>query len=38
MKIVFISNFMNHHQLPVAEKLYEMLGDDYKFIALEGLP
>lgn len=26
MKIVFISNFMNHHQLPVAEKLYEMLG------------
>lgn len=38
MKLVFISNFMNHHQLPVAQRLHATLGYDYKFIALEGLP
>ncbi len=38
MKIVFISNFMNHHQLPVAKNLYQALGEDYKFVALEPLP
>lgn len=38
MKMVYISNYMNHHQLPVANKLYASLGDDYKFIALEACP
>ncbi len=33
IKVVFISNFMNHHQLPVALKMNEIY--DYKFIATE---
>lgn len=38
MRIVYISNFMNHHQLPLAKAFYNILGDDYKFIALEPIP
>lgn len=38
MKIVYVSNFMNHHQLPIAQRLYEKYGDDYRFVALSGLP
>jgi glycosyltransferase involved in cell wall biosynthesis len=36
--IVFISNFLNHHQLSVALKLYQLYGDNYKFIATEPTP
>ena len=32
MKIVFVSNFYNHHQKPLADALYAMIGDDYHFI------
>ena len=32
MKIVFISNFYNHHQKPVADELYSIIGSDYYFI------
>ena len=32
MKIVFISNFYNHHQAPFSQKLRELLGDNYFFI------
>lgn len=32
MKIVFISNFFNHHQQPFSEAMYNLLGDDYVFI------
>ena len=35
MKIVFVSNYINHHQLPVANELYEKLGNDYLFIQIE---
>ncbi len=35
MKIVFISNFYNHHQKPVADELFSMMGDDYSFIETE---
>lgn len=36
--IVFISNFLNHHQMPVAEKLYELTGGKYRFIEQEPMP
>lgn len=35
MKLTFVSNYINHHQIPVAEKLYEQLGDNYRFIQVE---
>lgn len=38
MKIVYISNFLNHHQMPVAEKLYELTGGKYRFIEQEPMP
>ena len=38
MKVTFISNFMNHHQRPVAEYLSAALGDDYRFVTTEPMP
>ena len=39
MKIVYLSNFFNHHQKPLADALYSMLGDDYYFIeTCAGIP
>ena len=35
MKIVFISNYINHHQIPFSDALYARLGDDYHFIQTE---
>lgn len=35
MKVTFFSNFLNHHQLPFCLKMYEILGDNFKFIATE---
>ncbi len=35
MKIVFVSNYMNHHQRPLSEALYELTGHDYFFIQTE---
>lgn len=35
MKITFISNYINHHQIPFSEAMYEKLGDDYCFIQTE---
>ncbi len=35
MKIVFVSNFYNHHQKPFADALYSMVGGDYHFIETE---
>lgn len=32
-KLVFFSNFLNHHQVPLADAFYEILGDDYAFVA-----
>lgn len=34
MKVTFFSNFMNHHQLPIAEEFIN-LGIDYTFVATE---
>lgn len=38
MKIVFISNFLNHHQLPLCQEFLAMKGVDFTFIATEPLP
>ena len=32
MKVVFLSNYFNHHQKPLSDELYRLLGDEYKFI------
>ena len=34
MKLVFYSLTLNHHQAPVADALYEILGNDYCFVEL----
>ena len=38
MKIVMLSNFINHHQTPVADELYNMSGVEYWFIETKSLP
>ena len=38
MKLVFITNYINHHQIPLADEFYRLLGDDYKYIATDALP
>lgn len=35
MKITFVSNYINHHQIPVSNVLYEHLGENYTFIQTE---
>ena len=35
MKITFISNFMNHHQLPFCLEMANLLGSNFKFIATQ---
>ena len=33
MKVIFISNFLTHHQLPFCLEMVERYGDDFKFIS-----
>ena len=33
MKLAFYCNYLNHHQVRVADELYKILGSDYVFIA-----
>ena len=35
MKITMISNYINHHQIPFSDALYEMIGENYHFIQTE---
>lgn len=35
MRITMISNYINHHQIPFSNALYETLGEDYHFIQTE---
>lgn len=35
MKVTMISNYINHHQIPFSQELYDKLGDNYKFIQTE---
>ncbi len=32
MKVTFVSNYINHHQIPVSNVLYEALGNNYAFV------
>lgn len=38
MKLVFITNYVHHHQIPLADEFYGMLGDGYKYVATDVLP
>ncbi len=38
MKVTMVSNFLNHHQLPLTEEFYRLLGNDFCFVATEKLP
>lgn len=38
MKIIFITNLVNHHQIPIADEFYQLLGNDYTYVAMEPLP
>lgn len=38
MKITYVSNFMNHHQLPFSQEVLSQFGIEYTFIALEAIP
>ena len=38
MKVTFVSNFMNHHQLPFSQELAGTPGVEYTFISREGIP
>lgn len=38
MTITFYSNFINHHQVPVADELYKILGSKYSFVSTMPLP
>lgn len=38
MKIVFVSNFFNHHQKPFCDALYSKLGEDFQFVATMPVP
>lgn len=33
MKLVFYSNYLNHHQVLIADELYVLLGEKYRFVA-----
>lgn len=32
MRITFVSNYINHHQIPIAEELYRLTNGEYRFI------
>lgn len=32
MKLTIVSNYINHHQIPMSNELYEKLGDNFSFI------
>ena len=38
MTVTFLTNLVHHHQLPLADELYKLLGDDYHYVATEPLP
>lgn len=35
MKVTFVSNYINHHQIPVSDEFFKRLGEDYHFIQTE---
>ncbi|MDD6484108.1 MAG: glycosyltransferase family 4 protein [Clostridiales bacterium] len=35
MKLTFLTNYLTHHQIPLAEEFYKKLGNDYTLIVTE---
>lgn len=35
MTVTFVSNYINHHQIPFSDACYKALGEDYHFIQTE---
>lgn len=33
MKLVFFWNYLNHHQMPVADEMYKLIGGNFHFVA-----
>jgi len=38
MTITFLTNFINHHQVPLADAISEIIGADYKMVTFEPIP
>lgn len=38
MTLTFVTNLVHHHQLPVADEFYRLLGDSYHYVATQPLP
>ena len=38
MTLTFFTNYIHHHQIPLADAFYQQLGTDYRFVAMEELP
>lgn len=38
MRIVFLSNFLNHHQLPLCQAFFQSLNGDFRFVATTPVP
>ena len=38
MKVTFVANFMNHHQLPFGNEMQKLTDDEFTFVAFEPLP
>lgn len=38
MKLVFLTNLIHHHQIPLADEFYRVLGDNYKYVITETMP
>ena len=38
MTITFYTNFINHHQVPLADCFFKLIGDNYKMVTFTPLP
>ena len=38
MTLTFFTNLIHHHQTPLADEFYKLLGDNYHYVAMESLP
>ena len=37
MRVTFITNYLTHHQLPFAQEMYRLLGEDFAFVATDSM-
>lgn len=38
MRLVFLTNYVNHHQIPLADAFFSILGHDYAYVAMHKMP